>query len=287
MLEKIVLVLSNDYKSRIKDSCEYHKFTDNMQANRTMVELWDLHEKCLINLQTEPTEIKNTLYFSDEADMLARLQEHGCYTVALYHEGVSGLLSGTQFAIEGIEDMEWEYLYKVYQRFTGQPWEITQTKRCKIREMAITDIDDLYKLYDSPNVTRYTENLFSDRKQETQYVKEYIENVYCYYGYGVWLIHAKEIGKLIGRAGFTHRPGFEQPELGFVIGEPFWNQGYAYEVCRHLLNLGKQVYQFDKVQALVKEENTVSIHLLEKLGFLFAEKICLDGEDYQRYICPL
>ena len=182
------------------------------------------------------------------------------------------------------ENIEWEYLQKVYQCFTGKPWEITQTKRCMIREMSTEDVDDLYELYDSPLVTRYMEGLFPNKEQERQYIRDYIENVYEYYEFGTWLIHRKEDGRLIGRAGFNYRPGFDAVELGFIIGEPYWRNGYAYEVCNHLMEIGKSVYEFDRVQAMVKKENKASIRLLEKLGFTYMENILLDGEDYQRYL---
>ena len=73
-------------------------------------------------------------------------------------------------------------------------------------------------------------------------------------------------------------------ELGFVIGEPYWRKGYAYEVCSHLMEIGKCAYEFEKVQALVKKENEASKGLLKKLGFIYIEDILWDGEEYQRYL---
>ena len=247
--------------------------------------VWCLKKNCDEKLMGMlPLEKEGVLYLSDDAELLTFLQSQGCYTVAVYHEGVSGLLTGTQYAVEGTEDVEWEYLQKVYQRFAGEPWDITQTPRCTLREMSEKDVDDLYKLYESPLVTRYMEGLFPDKEQEKQYIRDYIKNVYEYYGFGTWLVHRKEDGKLIGRAGFNYRPGFEEVELGFVIGEPYWRNGYAYEICSHLMEIGRTVYELDTVQALVKKENEASIHLLEKLGFHFKEEIIWDGEVYQRYL---
>lgn len=247
--------------------------------------IWCLKEECEKNLQGMLPPLKNgALYLSDDGTILNFLQSQGCYTVAVYHEGVIGILSGTQYAVEGTEDIEWEYLQKVYQRFAGEPREITQTERCTVREMCIEDVDDLYELYDSPLVIRYMEGLFPEKEQEIQYIQDYIKNVYEYYDFGTWLVHRKEDGCLIGRAGFNYRPGFEEVEFGFVIGEPYWRKGYAYEVCSHLMEIGKLVYEFEKIQALVKKENVASICLLEKLGFHYEEEILLDGEEYQRYL---
>lgn len=288
MLKTIVLNLNEKYKNTLEESGELAFFIEEMKKHGTDVEVCGKSEAVLAScLESETVCGEETLFFSDDPDILSKLQAQGYYTVAVYHEGVSGLLSGTQFAVEGLADTDWEYLYKVYQRFVGEPWSITETVRCTIREMCEKDVDELYELYDSPNVTRYMEGLFPEKKQEEEYIKDYIENVYKYYGFGTWLIHRKEDGKLIGRAGFNYRPGYEEAELGFIIGEDFWRQGYAYEVCSRLMMLAGSVYELEQVQALVKKENEASVGLLRKLGFSYAEEVEWDGESYQRYLAKL
>lgn len=288
MLKKIILILSKAYKEKLSGSEEYRIFIEEMKKHGAEVEIHVNYEKWQQLIQKDGSANRvHTLFFSDDTETLSKLQKQDFYTVALYHEGVSGLLSGTQFAIEGIRDADWEYLYKVYQRFAGEPWSITETTRCTLREMCEADVDDLYELYSGPNVTRYTEALFPQKEQEQQYIKDYIENVYKYYGFGTWLVHRKEDGTLIGRAGFNYRPGYEEAEIGFVIGEGFWRQGYAYEICSHLMDLAWNVYEFENVQALVKKENTASLRLLEKLGFSYSGEVDLDGEIYQRYLAKL
>lgn len=277
MLKKIILCLRDSYKDALIHTKELASFAEEMEKHGTIAAIENAGD----------TVSQDALYISDDADMLSFLQNRGCYTVALYHEGSSGLLGGTQYALEGLKDADWEYLYKVYQRFAHIPWDITQTKRCSIREMGEEDVDALYKLYEDPQITRFTEGLFEHKEQEKQYIRDYIKNVYEYYGFGTWLIHRKEDGQLIGRAGFNYRPGFEEVELGFVIGVPYQKNGYAYEVCRHLLDLGKNAYEFDKVQALVKAENEASIRLLTGLGFSCVEKTNQKGEEYMRYVRSL
>lgn len=310
MLKKIILILTEKYKQDVKESGELMPFMEEMKKHGTEVEMHGKNETASVKevnaksrkmpettvlLQKSVSEIEpqepvceaDTLFFSDDADVLSQLQEQGCYTVAVYHEGISGLLSGTQHAVEGVKDIEWEYLYKVHQRFCGEPWSISETKRCTIREMGHQDVDALYELYSGPNVTRYMEGLFPKKEQEEQYIKDYVENVYKYYGFGTWLVHRKEDGRLIGRAGFNYRQGFEEAELGFMIGEDFWRQGYAYEVCSHLMKLADKVYELGRVQAFVKKENTASVCLLKKLGFIWCEEVEMDGESYQRYMAEL
>lgn len=288
MLRKIILIFTDEYKDKIMDSHGFCCFSQEMKEHGAEVVLygktsWEMLLQEGNNKWEEP-DIEDELFISDNGEILEKLQEDSGFTIACYHENVEGILGATQYAIEGLEEIEWEYLQKVYQRYRNIPWDITQTKRCLVREMGPGDLDDLYELYADERVTRYTEALFQDKEQEKQYIEGYIEHIYKYFGFGTWLIHRKEDGKLIGRAGFNFRPGFDEVELGFVIGYPFWRKGYAYEVCSHLLELGKNVFEFERMQALVDKENEASIRLLEKLGFYFEQDVMVDGCEYRRYL---
>ena len=156
---------------------------------------------------------------------------------------------------------------KAYQRYAGEPWEVIRTKRLIIRETTIDDVDEFYRLYKDPEMTRYMEGLFDNPEDEKRYQKDYIEKVYGLMGFGVWTLVRADDNTVIGRAGYSVRNGFDEIELGFLIGKEYQQQGYAYEACRAILDYGRDVLLLENVQALVKKENTVSIHLCERLGF--------------------
>ena len=111
-----------------------------------------------------------------------------------------------------------------------------------------------------------------------------MENMYYFYNYGVWTICDKATGQIIGRAGFSNREGYEDPELGFVIGVPWQRQGYATEVCRALLKYGKVELGFERVQMLVMPGNETSLHLAENLGFQRLDQVTWKGILYQRLL---
>jgi len=133
-------------------------------------------------------------------------------------------------------------------------------------------------------VTQYTEGLYPERAQEEAWLKDYMENMYYFYNYGVWTICDKATGQIIGRAGFSNREGYEDPELGFVIGVPWQRQGYATEVCRALLKYGKVELGFERVQMLVMPGNETSLHLAENLGFQRLDQVTWKGILYQRLL---
>ena len=81
------------------------------------------------------------------------------------------------------------------------------------------------------------EGLYPDREQEREYIRQYIEKIYTFYEFGVWTVVERESGAVIGRAGFSYREGYNEPELGFIIGVPWQHRGYAEEVGRGILAL--------------------------------------------------
>lgn len=281
MLKNIILIFTGTYIRKIKELSEWNILKGELEKQNYKVHLTGM--ECVEDIGDRFC-MQESIFISDDRAVLEHLRKLGGYTMACYHEGVSGLMGCTQYAIEGIEGMDADYLEKVYQRYCKIPWHITETKRCSIREMGPADLADLYELYADKRITRYTEALFEDREHEKNYIEDYVDNVYKYFGFGTWLIHRKKDGRLIGRAGFNYRAGFDEPELGFVIGYPYWRQGYAYEVCIRLLQIGRTVFEFEKIQALVDEENEASKCLLKKLGFCYVEKVVVDGKEYCRYL---
>lgn len=193
--------------------------------------------------------------------------------LAFLHEGNRGAsFPGVKFACENLQELDAAYLDRVYRRYALIPWDILETERCFLRETAVEDVNAFYEIYGEPSITEYMEDLFPDREQEIAYTRDYIRNVYEFYGFGVWTVCLKETGQVIGRAGLSYREGFADPELGFVIGVPWQRRGIGEEVCRAVLAFGKKELGFEIVIAFAEPGNRVSVRLLEKLGFQAAEE---------------
>lgn len=229
-----------------------------------------------------------TLWITDDGQRAQELLAADCPVLAWLH-GDNGdqNFTGVRYACENIGELDFDYLEKVYRRYAGIPWDILTTDRCLVRETRAEDLDALYEIYAEPSVTRYTEGLYPERAQEEAYLQDYTENMYYFYNYGVWTICDKTTGQVIGRAGFSNREGYEDPELGFVIGVPWQRQGYATEVCKALLEYGKEELGFERVQMLVMPENRVSLRLAEKLGFRRRDRVTWEGILYERLMMDL
>lgn len=187
--------------------------------------------------------------------------------------------------LQGFEEIDCGYLERIWQRKQGIPWRILETERCYLRELELEDLDDLYELYAQEGMTDFIEPLYT-RKKEEEYQRAYIQNMYGFYGYGMWLVKEKGTNRLIGRAGLENREidGNFELELGYAIAVPLQRQGYATEVCLAILDYAWKNLGYEHVNCLIEPENTASIGLVKKLGFTYEGELVQEHHRYERYV---
>ncbi len=225
------------------------------------------------------------LYLTDCDQTAVRLASAGLPVCGcLTEENSRNSFAGLRYLTQGMADLDREYLEYVYRRLHQLPLWILETARCKVRETTVEDVDAFYRIYTEPSITRYMEDLFTQRENEIKYTIQYRKNIYEFYDFGIWTILLKETNEVIGRAGFTMREGFANPELGFLIGVPWQRQGLAREVCEAILEYGRREHDFLQVYALTEPENTASIKLLEGLGFMLQGEYTEHNIKYNKYI---
>ena len=194
-----------------------------------------------------------------------------------------------EILVESFEEIDVQFLDRIMKRAQHLPWITVVTDRCVLREITLDDMDDLFELYAGEGITDYIEDLY-ERPEEEAYTRAYIENMYRFYGYGMWLVTDRKTGKLIGRAGFSHQDLGDEIvlEMGYLIGKPYQQQGYATEVCQKLITFAQENLDFSCINCFVDPDNAISSHLLEKLAFT-KQKACtiIDGHAMLRYIYPL
>lgn len=235
------------------------------------------------------TQAKELLIISENPQILSKAVLADAAAIAYQKPGT---YSETNFPkadmiVEGFEEVDETFLERVYQRHHRLPWTILETKRLVVRELALSDMDALFEMYAYEGMTDYMEGLYS-YEAEYAYQEAYIENMYRFFGYGIWLVFEKETGKLVGRAGIEHReiPG-DEPELGYAIARPYWGRGYATEVCSAIIRYAKEELGFARLCSLIEPENAASVHLAEKLGFSLEGEAEMDGKRYKKYVQTL
>lgn len=293
-LKKVILILGDREITK-----RFDVLSDALRQNNICCQVFHCEESDSRQIYEECTDRQNStnekcsfivdntmlcggcLWITDQPETARKAAAEGKPILIFYHSGnQSAVFPQIRFGMENPEELDVEYLDRIYRRYAGIPWDIMETERCLIRETTESDVDSFYCIYQDPSITRFTEGLYPDVQEEKQYVREYIEKVYTFYEFGVWTVVLKDTGEVIGRAGFSYRAGYERPELGFIIGVPWQRQGIAYEVCQAILNYGLQELGFDQVQALVEPNNCASLALCGKLGFLPEGKVKQQGQEY-------
>lgn len=187
--------------------------------------------------------------------------------------------------IEELGSINLRLLSNIYLRFHNEPVVIAETDRLFIREMKLSDLDELYRLYEPASITRFLEPLYESRQEEEEFLEAYIKCMYGFYGYGMWALVDKDSNRLIGRAGLDNREvdGEIQIELGYMVGVPYQRQGYAYEAAVSILKFAVNELECEFVNCFVNKNNTASAALLKKLGFKYVYEAYIEGEMLSLY----
>ena len=81
-------------------------------------------------------------------------------------------------------------------------------------------------------------------------------------------IRVKDDDQFIGAIGLKVNNRFYRGELGYWIGEPFWNKGYASDAVNAILNFGFTEIKLNKIYATHLKENPASGKVMIKNGMI-------------------
>lgn len=237
---------------------------------------------CLKQLAAE-----EALLISEKKSLLHQAEKLGMAAVQLELPRLaddSQTAGSAPVVLQSLEGIDFDWLNRIWQRKQNIPWRILDTKRCYLEELSLEDLDELYEIYEGPGMTAYVEALY-DREKEEEYERAYIKNMYGFFGYGMWLVREKETDKLIGRAGLENHEydGEWELELGYLIAVPYQRQGYAYEVCRAVIEYAREYLEYDFIHCRIEPDNKASVALAKKLGFQRIGTLEENGHHYDRY----
>lgn len=87
-------------------------------------------------------------------------------------------------------------------------------------------------------------------------------------GVGLWLVHDKKTGELVGLCGFLEIPSMHpEPQLVYALFQPYTGKGFATEMARKAIAEARRHPGFGTIVASVDEINMASVRVLHKLGF--------------------
>jgi ribosomal-protein-alanine N-acetyltransferase len=145
------------------------------------------------------------------------------------------------------------------------------TKRLILRELNMNDLIDFYsyckKLTIGPNAGWRPHESIEESARILRLMINENE---------VWGIEHKENNKLIGTIGL-HVRNFDnailnQKELGYVLDDTYWGQGFMVEAASSVIDYGFKVIELDKIVCGHYENNIQSKKVIQKTNFNFTHK---------------
>lgn len=166
------------------------------------------------------------------------------------------------------EDIDDDMLELVCARKYNEPLVISEKGKFIIREMTVGDLPHLYELYQTLSDCPYVEPLY-EYEDEKAFTIKYIENMYGFFGYGLWLVFDKKTGELVARAGVENRSidGQNCQELGYLVKKSWQGKHVAWEVMNHIVDIAKDRFGLEELYICTVKTNIPSIQLALKLGF--------------------
>lgn len=126
----------------------------------------------------------------------------------------------------------------------------------------------MVELESNPLIMKFTPARVPQTFEQTiQRLEGQIEKQAAREPFGVWLADSLEDGSFIG--WFMLRPAENQSELelGFMVIQKKWNQGFAFEIGFSLIEYAKSTGIVTKLIAKTDADNFASQRVLQKLGF--------------------
>lgn len=141
------------------------------------------------------------------------------------------------------------------------------TERLILRPPEVTDIPAIVKYANNKTIADFTLNIPYPYSQED--AVHFLSNVLQHIKTGkqsTFAILLKDNPEVIGFIGLKTEPKHKHAEMGYWIGEPFWNKGYITEAIGALLAHGFNDLGLHKIFAHHMQDNPGSGKVMIKNG---------------------
>ena len=142
-----------------------------------------------------------------------------------------------------------------------------ETERLTLRPFRLSDATDVQRLAGERDIADTTMTI--PHPYEDGMAEEWIagEEAACNNGKSMTLaIVLRDDECLVGAVGLKIEREHDKAELGYWVGKPFWNSGYATEAARALLDYGFSDLLLNRIQAAHMARNPSSGRVMQKLG---------------------
>ncbi|MFC3928130.1 GNAT family N-acetyltransferase [Streptococcus caprae] len=148
---------------------------------------------------------------------------------------------------------------------------LIETERLRLRPLTLSDTQAMYDNWaNDVDVSRYVTWETHANSEETAELMAFWCQQYDQPNFYNWGIEIKETGELIGTFTFVSLSERDLvAELGYCIGQQWWNKGYVTEAGKALLDFGFQQLGLNRIEAIHDVRNPASGRVMEKLGMSY------------------
>lgn len=150
---------------------------------------------------------------------------------------------------------------------------IVETKRLRLREMELGDLDFIATMLADAEVMRHYPSTYSRaeargwiERQRTRYAKD---------GHGLWLAISRESGQPVGQMGLLLQEveGTFEHEIGYLLHKPFWHQGLATEAALGIRRYGFATPGRRQLISLIRPANAPSQAVARRVGMTLEKEV--------------
>ena len=219
---------------------------------------------------------------------------HGVTAAAAAHITSIGYInpnSGNQdlaqaaILVEGFDEVDYDFIHRVYQHAQMQPATILTTERLILRELALEEIENYCEICNHSKIREQLEDYSGNPKIEKEKLIAYIKNIYHFYDYGLWGVYLKGTNRLIGRCGLEYKMLNQEDifELSYLLDADYHGHGYATECVKATLHYGFKKLGLNTITALIDKNNTSSRKVALKAGMKLIGEVHRNHHNYDRY----
>ena len=161
-----------------------------------------------------------------------------------------------------------------------------ETDRLILRLMNESDIDGMLKIFTDKNVMKSFDLRSFSRGQMKKWVGRNLSHQNRY-GYGLFSVILKSNQELIGDCGLEHTEFEGKPcvEVGYDFLSKYWNQGYATEAAKAVIDyaVGKLNVDAEVMCSFIRKNNKASQRVSEKLSMKKVKEYKANNIDYCLY----
>lgn len=146
-----------------------------------------------------------------------------------------------------------------------------ETERLILRGPIPADVDVWASYIDDPDYLRYLPKRAVSPRERAEQTLNSITQVWEQDPPSdiAWVISQKASGEIMGWSAAGPSAGDSEIELVYMLGKPFWGQGFATEAARAVVRYGFENQAWERIVAAIIPGNIASRRVLEHLGFVY------------------